>query len=119
MNLFGKGGMGGMGDMMSLMKNAGKIKETIKRVQEDSDLISVTGQSFNGKIQITMLGSGTITKTTISKEAISELEHDLLEDYISAAINDGNRLIKEKKKQLLSEATAELGISPELLQEFA
>lgn len=115
MSLFGKGGMG---DMMSLMKNAGKIKETIKRVQEESDLISVTGQSFNGKIQITMLGSGIITKTTIKKDAITELEHDLLEDYISAAINDGNRLIQEKKKQLLSDATAELGISPELLQEF-
>lgn len=114
MSLFGKGG-----DILSLMKNAGKIKETIKKVQEEGDKISVVGESFNGKIRITILGSGGVVKTEINKEVLVELEHEDLEDYISIAVNDGNRKIKEEKKKLLDAATDELGISPELLKEFS
>ena len=93
--------LGGLG---SLMKNAGKIQEMMKKQQEELEKIVVTGEAGAGDVTVTMTAKHNITNVSISDDILKE-DKTIVEDLIAAACNDANR----KVEQVTQEKMAGLG----------
>ena len=56
-----------------------------------------------------MNGNHQVSRVEISPELMKD-DKDIVEDLITAAINDANRLIEELTKEKMSQATARMGL---------
>ena len=97
-----------IGNIASLMKNAGKIKEMMTEAQAKLAKIEVTGESGAGAAQIQFNAQGYALKTMIDPDILKE-DKTILEELITAAINDGVKKIEKEKEALLGNAGSILG----------
>ena len=95
--------IGKLGDLANLMKNAKSIQQDMEAAQKELENKTVTGEAGAGLVTVEMNGKYRLLKTTIADELLSE-EKTVIEDLISAAINDASR----KVSKMLSESMSQL-----------
>jgi DNA-binding YbaB/EbfC family protein len=91
--------------LSSLMQQAQKMQEGVKKVQEEIASIQVLGESGGGLVTIVMTGKREARKVTIDDSLLGE-DKDMLEDLVAAAINDAVAKVAKIKKEKMSEITA-------------
>ena len=101
-----------MMNMMNMMKQAQNIQKRLKETQEELNKMDVTGEAGNGSVQVTCDGKGLFKSIKLSAEAInpenpssvSEDTIEMLEDLITAAINQtsgkAQKIMEEKMKSV-------------------
>lgn len=100
-----KGGIGG------LMKQAQKMQEDMKRMQEELANMEVEGQSGAGLVKVVMTGKHDVKRVSIDDSLLSD-DKDMLEDLIAAAVNDAVRRIEATSQERMSGAMAGLNLPP-------
>ncbi len=90
--------LGGLG---SLMKNAGKIQEMMKKNQEELANTVVIGESGAGDVTVEMTAKHYVNSVSIADAIFSE-EKAIVEDLIAAAINDATTKIESVTKEKMS-----------------
>jgi hypothetical protein len=98
-------------NMGDLLRNAGKIRKEIERVQEELKERVVEGSAADGLVKVLVNGQQEILKVTISPKAVSQDPKDieLLEDLIVAAISQGVEKAKAVKNHEISKVTGGFG----------
>src|SRR5258708_35190275 len=81
-----KGGLG------NLMRQAQQMQETMQKAQAELADIEVTGESGAGMVKVTLNGRHEGKKVLIEPKLLGE-DKDMLEDLLTAAINDAVRKI--------------------------
>ena len=79
----GKGGMAG------LMQQAQRMQENMKKAQDEIAAMEVEGQAGAGMVKITLTGKHDCKRVQIDAGVMDD--KDMLEDLITAAINDATR----------------------------
>ena len=97
-------------DMSSIMQQAQLMQGKMAKIQEDLAKTVVTGIAGGGMVQAKVTGQGEIISITIEKQLISQDEAELLQDLITAAVNDGLRKARETGKQALGQLTHGMNI---------
>jgi hypothetical protein len=100
-----KGGLG------NIMKQAQRMQEELQKEQQRLAEEEVTGESGGGMVRITMNGRHQVIKVTIDPVLLQD-ERELLEDLITAAINDAVARIAEKTQAGISKLAIGLPIPP-------
>ncbi len=100
-----KGGLGG------LMKQAQKMQEDMKRMQEELANMEVEGQAGAGLVKVVMTGKHDVKRVSIDDSLLSD-DKDMLEDLIAAAVNDAVRRIETTSQERMSGAMAGLNLPP-------
>ncbi len=100
-----KGGLGG------LMKQAQKMQEDMKRMQEELANMEVEGQAGAGLVKVVMTGKHDVKRVSIDDSLLSD-DKDMLEDLIAAAVNDAVRRIEATSQERMSGAMAGLNLPP-------
>ena len=91
------GGMGQMGQMM---------KQNIKKAQELLANIDVTGEAGNGAVKVTMSCKNVCKRVEIDDSLLGSVEDkDMLEDLLTAALNDTQKKIEAEVEQKMAAAT--------------
>ena len=75
------------GQLGALMKQAQQMQENMKRVQEELATIEIEGQSGAGLVKVTMTCKHVVKRVAIDPSLLAE-DKDMLEDLVSAAVND-------------------------------
>ncbi len=83
------GGFGGGANMQSLMKQAQRMQEDMKKAQAELDEMEIEGIAMNGLVKVIMNGKKVISSINISPDAVDTEDMTMLEDLIIVAINDG------------------------------
>ncbi len=91
--------------LSSLMQQAQKMQEDLKKVQEEIATLQVQGESGGGLVTIVMTGKREARKVTIDDSLLGE-DKDMLEDLVAAAINDAVNKVAKLKKEKMSALTA-------------
>ncbi len=89
-----------MPDLNDLMKQAGKMQEQMQKAQQELAQQEVTGESGAGMVRVTMNGRHDVKNISIDDSLLTE-EKTMLEDLITAAVNDAVRRVEENNKNSL------------------
>jgi DNA-binding YbaB/EbfC family protein len=99
-----KGGMG------NLMKQAQEMQEQMQKAQEDLANLEVTGEAGAGMVQVTMTGRHDLRRVTIDPSLMDDRE--MLEDLISAAVNDAVHKVEASTQDKFSGMASGLNLPP-------
>jgi hypothetical protein len=95
----------------SIMQQAQKMQEDLKKAQEELNTMQVMGESGGGLVTILMTGKREARKVTIDPSLLAE-DKDMLEDLVASAINDAVNKVAKMKKEKMSDVTAGLPLPP-------
>ena len=90
--------MAKMPSMDQLMKMAQGMS---KKMEEQMDLIEVEGNSGGGMVKVVMNGHKNILSTEISQEVVDPDDIEMLQDLVTAAVNDALMKVDEHLKDNL------------------
>lgn len=98
-----KGGLG------NLMKQAQAVQENMKKAQEELARTEVTGNAGGGMVSVTMTCRHDVKRVHIDDSLVGD-EKEVLEDLITAAMNDAVRKVEQTVQEKMSGLTSGLNI---------
>ena len=108
---FGGGGGGGFGgaNMGNLMKQAQKMQRDMERVQEELAQRTVEATVGGGAVKVVATCDRQIKELVISPEAVDPDDVEMLQDLITAAVNEALRQAEETSAAEMGKITGGLG----------
>ncbi len=98
---YGGRGFGGGMNMQALMKQAQQMQEQLKKAQEELAESEFTGTSGGGMVNVTVTGTKEVVAVSIKPEAVDPDDIEMLEDLITAAVNDAMAKVTEKEREIM------------------
>ena len=99
-----KGGLG------NLMKQAQSMQANMEKVQAEIAQMEVTGESGGGMVSVIMTGRHDVRRVTIDPALLDDLDKEMLEDLIAAAVNDAVQRVEVATKEKMQSVTAGLNL---------
>jgi DNA-binding YbaB/EbfC family protein len=100
-----KGGLG------QVFKQAQQMQEDMQKATEELVNMEITGEAGAGMVKVTMNGRHDARSVKIDPSLIGD-DVQMLEDLVSAAINDAVRKIEATTKERMAGLTAGLNLPP-------
>lgn len=95
------GGFGSGGNMQQLMRQAQKMQEDLVKAQEELDLMEYEATSGGGMVQCKVNGKREIVSLTIKPEAVDPDDVEMLQDLVTAAVNEALRKGEDNREKTL------------------
>jgi nucleoid-associated protein EbfC len=105
----GPGGPGGM-DLNKMMKQVQQLQSEMMEAQEKLKDEIVEASAGGGMVKVKMTGDLELRELKIDREAIDPEDAEVLEDMVTAAINEALRAAQELAQSKLGGATGGLGL---------
>ena len=105
------------GDIASLMQQAQKMQEQLKRTQEEIARLEVEGQAGGGMVRVTMTGAHAVRRVRI-EPSLAGGDLEMLEDLVAAACNDALNKANAVAAERMAEASGGMGLPPGLKLPF-
>ena len=99
-----KGGLGG------LMKQAQQMQANMKKAQDELATIEVEGQAGSGMVKVTMTCAHEVRRVKLDDSVLDDRE--MLEDLVTAAMNDAVKQVAATTKAKMSGFGAGLNLPP-------
>ena len=96
-------------DMGQLMKQVQQMQAEMAKAQEELKNETVEASAGGGMVKVTMSGDMVLREITISPEAIDPEDPELLQDMVTAAVNEGLRAAQELAQTKLGGITGGMG----------
>ena len=104
------------GNIAQMMQQAQRMQDNLKRVQDELAVLEVTGQAGGGMVSITLTGKMETRRVHIDPSVLGDAE--MLEDLVTAALNDAVAKANEESSRRMSAATAGMPLPPGLKLPF-
>lgn len=101
-----------MFDMQKMMQQAQQMQLKMQELQEKFKDIDVTGQAGGGMVTITMSCTGVVQSVDIDESMLSADNKEVLEDLITAAMNQANDSREDRVQKETQQMMMEAGIDP-------
>ena len=98
---YGGRGFGGGMNMQALMKQAQQMQEQLKKAQEELKASEFVGSAGGGMVKVTVSGAKEVLAVSINPQAIDPDDIEMLEDLVTAAVNDALNKAAEKERELM------------------
>ena len=108
-NFYGRGGMGGM-NMQQAIKQAQKMQEDMQKMQEQLKQSSFEASAGGGMVTARVNGSHQVLSVEIKPEAVDPDDVEMLQDVITAAVNEAIRTVEEVSAAELQKITGNLNV---------
>ncbi len=96
-------------NLASIMKQVQKLQARIAEMKEELADREVEGSAGGGMVKVVANGRQEVLAVEIEPEAMEDRE--MLEDLVTAAVNDAMRKSKALMEEELSKITSELGVN--------
>lgn len=103
------------GNIKNLMKQAGKMKEQMEKLQAEVGEKTVETSSGGGMVTVLAKAKGEIASIKIEPELLQDNDIEMLQDLITAAVNEALSQGQEMMKEEVSKMAGGLGIPPGLI----
>ena len=98
------------GNIAVLMQQAQKMQQEMQKAQEELANMVVTGEAAGGLARVTMTGKHAVKRVEIDESLMDDRE--MLEDIVTAAVNDAVNRIATTTAERMSEMTAGINLPP-------
>jgi nucleoid-associated protein EbfC len=99
-----------LGNLADLMRNAGKIQEAVQRATEQLGQIEVEAGSGGGAVTVKANGRLEVLSIRIDPKLVEDGDAELLEDLVTAAVNQALMKSREAAAKSLQSLTGGLPI---------
>jgi nucleoid-associated protein EbfC len=99
-----------LGDLAELMRSAGKLRETVEKATETLGQLQVEGTAGGGAVSVKVNGRQEVLAVRIDSKLLADGDAELLEDLVTAAVNQG--LVKAREAAAQSLSTLAGGLPP-------
>jgi len=103
-----------LGNLADLMRNAGKIQETVQKATEALGQVVVEASAGGGAVSAKANGRLELLSVRIDPKLLADGDAELLEDLVTAAVNQSLMKAREAAAQSLSSMTGGLPLPPGL-----
>ncbi|MBB5336093.1 YbaB/EbfC family nucleoid-associated protein [Pectinatus brassicae] len=100
------------GNMAGMMKKVQKLQQDMAKMQDDLKKQTVDVSSGGGVVKIVMNGEKQVVSLKIDPAAIDPEDVDMLEDLISAAINEAVKKVDDMMASEMGKLTGGLNLPP-------
>lgn len=97
-------------NMQQMMKHARKMQEQLAAAQENIAQSTVDASAGGGMVKVTVNGEMQITSLKIDPEALDPEDVEMLEDMITAAVNEALRGVGDLANRQMGAITGGLNI---------
>ncbi len=98
------------GKLAGLMQQAQKMQEEMLKTQEELARMEVSGEAAGGLVKVTMTGKHAVRRIQIDPSLLDDRE--MLEDIVTAAVNDAVNRVAAKMQERMSDLTAGIPLPP-------
>ena len=98
------------GNLSGLLQQAQKMQQDMQKAQEDLAKMELTGEAGGGLVKVTMSGQYAVRRIHIDPSLLDDAE--MLEDIVTAAVNDAVNRITESKQEKMSGMASGLSLPP-------
>jgi DNA-binding YbaB/EbfC family protein len=106
-----KGGFPGMGgNMNNMMKQVQKMQKEMAKLQEEVEQRTVEASAGGGAVTVVATGKKEIVSITIKPEVIDPDDAEMLQDLITAAVNEAIRQADEMLGKEMGKITGGLNL---------
>jgi DNA-binding YbaB/EbfC family protein len=98
------------GNIAGLMQQAQKMQQEMQKAQEELANMVVTGEAGGGLVKVTMTGKHAVNRVEIDPSLLDD--HEMLEDIVTAAVNDAVNRIASETAERMSSMTAGINLPP-------
>lgn len=104
-----------MSNMNNMMRQVQALQRKMSDAQEQLALEEVTGSAGGGMVTVTASGNGEVRAVTIAPDVVDPDDIDLLQDMVTAAVNEALRAAKQLETERLGGLAGGLGLPPGLI----
>jgi DNA-binding YbaB/EbfC family protein len=87
-----------MPDFMKILQQAQELQGRFQKIQEELQLLTVTGAAGGGLVTVDVTGTGGVRRIKLDPSVVNPADVEMLEDLIVAAISEA-----QKKAQALAQ----------------
>jgi len=98
------------GNLAGLMQQAQKMQQEMQKAQEELASLEITGEAGGGLVKVTMTGKHAVRRVEIDPSLLDDKE--MLEDIVTAAVNDAVNRIASSTQDRMSDMTAGIPLPP-------
>lgn len=102
-------GMGGGGDMQKQLRQLQAMQAEMEQAQADLAEKEITTTAGGGAVEVTINGNKEITKLSIDKDVVDPDDVEMLQDLVTAAVNEAIRQMEELSENTMNEITGGFG----------
>jgi DNA-binding YbaB/EbfC family protein len=99
---------------MDILKNMQQLQSRMSEAQSKLKEITVEGSAGGDMVRVERNGEFTVTRVTISPEAVDPDDVEMLQDLVLAAFSDASYKVRERIQQEMSSVTGGLNLPPGL-----
>ncbi len=96
----------------NLMKQAQQMQERVKKLQEEAGNKTVEASAGGGMVTVVANGRQEVLSIKIDKSVVDPADVDMLQDLVTAAVNEALRKSQELMKGEMGRLTAGMGLPP-------
>ena len=102
------------GKLGNMVKQAQKMQQDLKKIQDELATLEVVGEASGGKVKVTLTCSNVAEKVSINPSMFTGQEEDLelLQDLLKLAINDGLKKAKQLSDSKMESVTSGISLPP-------
>ena len=101
---------GNLGNMADLMRNAGKLRESVEKATESLGQLQVEGSAGGGVVTAKANGRMELVSVRIDPKLLTDGDAELLEDLVTAAVNQAMAKAREAAAQSIQSLAGGLPI---------
>jgi nucleoid-associated protein EbfC len=101
--------------LSNIMKQAQQMQERVKKLQEEAGAKTVEASSGGGMVTVIANGRQEVLSIKIDPSVVDPKDIDMLQDLVTAAVNEALRKSQDLMKEEMGKLTAGMGLPPGLL----
>ena len=105
-----KGMGGGPQNMNQIIKQAQKMQDDMKALQEELDATEYEGMSGSGVVTATVNGKHDVVSVKIDAAVVDPEDIEMLEDLVAAAVNDAIAKARKDSEERMEKVTGGLNV---------
>ena len=94
----------------NMAKMAQQMQAEMARVQAELDALTVDGTAGGGAVTATVNGHGELLSIAINKDVVDPDDVEMLQDLVTAAVNDALHRVKQTTEEKMARVTGGLRI---------
>jgi len=97
-----------MADFMKILQQAQEMQGRFQKIQDELQLMTVTGSAGGGMVTAEVTGTGQIKKIKLDPAVVNPADIEMLEDLVVVAISDAQKRAQASAQEQMGKVTGGL-----------